>query len=199
MGIDNSEVTGGINAFALGVESVNPDAKIYVKVTNSWFDPTLEKQAAEALLDMGCDVIAQHADTTAPQMAAQARGVWGVGYNSDMTKDAPQAHLTAPIWNWGVYYTQAVKAAMDGTWKCENYYGGLAEGFVDISPLSDNCAPGTKEAIDAARQKILDGFKIFEGDLYDNQGNQVCKAGESISDADITGAMNWYYKTVEVK
>ena len=199
MGSDNSEVTGGINAFALGVESVNPDAKIYVKVTNSWFDPTLEKQAAEALLDMGCDVIGQHADTTAPQMAAQARGAFGVGYNSDMTKDAPQSHLTAPIWNWGVYYTEAVKAAMDGTWKPENYFGGLAEGLVDISPLSDNCAPGTKEAIDAARQKILDGFKVFEGDLYDNQGNQVCKAGEFISDADITGGMNWYYKTVEVK
>lgn len=199
MDINNSEVTGGINAFALGVESVNPDAKVYVKVTNSWLDPTLEGQAAEALLDMGCDVIAQHADTTAPQMAAQNRGVWGVGYNSDMTKDAPSAHLTAPIWNWGVYYTAATKAAMDGTWTGENYYGGLAEGFVDISPLSANCAPGTQEAIDAAKQKIIGGYKIFEGELFDNQGNQVCAAGEFISDADITGAMNWYYKTVEVK
>lgn len=199
MGIENSEVTGGINAFALGIESVNPDAKVYVKVTNTWFDPTLEGQAAEALLDMGCDVIGQHADTTAPQMAAQNRGVWGCGYNSDMTKDAPTAHLTAPIWNWGVYYTKAAKAAMDGTWTGENYFGGMDDGLVDISPLSANCAEGTQAAVDAARQKILDGFKIFEGDLYDNAGNQVCKAGEFISDADITGAMNWYYKTVEVK
>ena len=199
MDVKNSEVTGGINAFAMGVESVNPEAKVYVKVTNTWFDPTLEGQAAEALLDMGCDVIAQHADTTAPQMAAQNRGVWGCGYNSDMTKDAPKAHLTAPIWNWGVYYTKAAKAVLEGTWTCENYFGGMDEGFVDISPLSDNCAEGTKEAIDAARQKIVGGFKIFEGELYDNQGNQVCKAGEALSDADITGAMNWYYKTVEVK
>lgn len=199
MGIDNSEVTGGINAFAMGVESVNPDAKVYVKVTNSWFDPTLEKQAAEALLDMGCDVIAQHADTTAPQMAAQAAGVWGCGYNSDMTKDAPQAHLTAPIWNWGVYYTEATKAAMDGTFKAVNYFGGLKEGLVDISPLSENCAEGTQDAINAAKQKILDGFKVFEGELVDNQGNVVCEEGSSLSDADITGAMNWYYKNVEVK
>jgi basic membrane protein A len=199
MGVDNSEVTGGINAFALGVESVNPDAKVYVKVTNTWFDPTLEGQAAEALLDMGCDVIAQHADTTAPQMAAQARGAFGCGYNSDMTKDAPQAHLTAPIWNWGVYYTKAAKAVMEGTWTNENYYGGMDDGLVDISPLSANCAPGTQEAIDAARKKILDGYKIFEGSLFDNAGNEVCKAGEFISDADITGKMNWYYKTVEVK
>jgi basic membrane protein A len=199
MPVDNSEVTGGINAFALGVESVNPEAKIYVKVTNTWFDPTLEGQAAEALLDMGCDVIAQHGDTTAPQMAAQNRGVWGCGYNSDMTKDAPSAHLTAPIWNWGVYYTEAAKAAMDGTFTGENYYGGLEDGLVDVSPLSENVAEGTQAAIDAAKQRILDGFKIFEGDLFDNQGNQKCKAGEFISDADITGAMNWYYKTVEVK
>jgi basic membrane protein A len=88
---------------------------------------------------------------------------------------------------------------MDGTWTGENYYGGLAEGMVDISPLSANCAPGTQEAIDTAKQKILDGFKIFEGDLYDNKGNQVCKQGEFISDADITGKMNWYYKTVVVE
>lgn len=200
MDVTNSEVTGGINAFALGVESVNPDAKVYVKVTNSWFSPDLEKQAAEALLDAGCDVIAQHCDTTAPQLAAQSRGAFGCGYNSDMTTDAPQAHLTAPVWNWGVYYTKAAKAVLEGTWDGSNYYGGMDDGLVDISPLSDNCAEGTKEAIDEARAKILDGsFKVFEGELYDNEGNQVCAAGEVISDADITGAMNWYYKTVEVK
>ncbi|MBE7010974.1 MAG: BMP family ABC transporter substrate-binding protein [Ruminococcaceae bacterium] len=200
MGITNSEVTGGVNAFAMGVESVNPDAKIYVKVTESWFSPDLEKQAAEALLDAGCDVISQHCDTTAPQLAAQSRGVWGVGYNSDMTKDAPQAHLTAPIWNWGVYYTKAAKAVLEGTWDGANYYGGMDDGLVDISPLSENCAEGTKEKIEEARAKIMDGsFKVFEGELFDNAGNQVCKAGEVISDADITGAMNWYYRNVEVK
>lgn len=199
MGVENSEVTGGINAFALGVESVNPDAKVYVKVTNTWYDPTLEQQAAEALLDMGCDVIAQHADTTAPQLAAEARGVWSCGYNSDMTVDAPAAHLTAPIWQWGVYYTKAVQAAIDGSWTGENYYGGMDDGLIDISPLSNNIAEGTVEAIDAAKQRILDGFKVFEGELTDNQGNQVCAEGEFISDADITGAMNWYYKNVVVQ
>ncbi len=196
MGIENSEVTGGINAFAMGVESVNPDAKIYVKVTNTWFDPTLEQQAAEALLDMGCDIIAQHADTTAPQLAAEARGVWSVGYNSDMTVDAPAAHLTAPIWQWGAYYTKAVQSVIDGTWTGENYFGGMDDGLIALSPLSDNVAEGTKEAIDTAKENILNGFKVFEGELIDNQGNQVCAEGESISDGDITGAMNWYYRNV---
>ena len=196
----NSEVTGGINAFAMGIESVNPDAKVYVKVTNSWFSPDLEKQAAEALLAMDCDVIGQHCDTTAPQLAAEAKGVWGCGYNSDMTKDAPKAHLTAPIWHWGVYYTKAAKAAMEGKWTNEDYFGGMDDGLVDISPLSENCAEGTKEAIDAARAKIVDGSnKIFAGELFDNRGNQVCKEGEVISDEDITGNMTWYYRNVEVK
>lgn len=196
----NSEVTGGINAFAMGIESVNPDAKVYVKVTNSWFSPDLEKQAAEALLAMDCDVIGQHCDTTAPQLAAEAKGVWGCGYNSDMTKDAPKAHLTAPIWHWGVYYTKAAQAAMEGKWTNEDYFGGMDDGLVDISPLSENCAEGTKEAIDAARAKIVDGSnKIFAGELFDNQGNQVCKDGEVISDEDITGNMTWYYRNVEVK
>ena len=197
MGKDNAEVTGGINAFAMGIESVNPDAKVYVKVTNTWFDPTLEKQAAEALLDMGCDVIAQHADTTAPQLAAEERGVWGCGYNSDMTKDAPKAHLTAPIWKWGAYYTAAVKAVIEGNWTNENYFGGMEDGLVDISPLSENCADGTAEAIEAARKRILDGYKVFEGDIFDNEGNQICKEGEFLSDSDITGGkMNWYYRNV---
>ena len=199
MGKDNSEVTGGINAFAMGIESVNPDAKVYVKVTNSWFDPTLEQQAAESLLDMGCDVIGQHADTTAPQLAAEARGVWGVGYNSDMTKDAPAAHLTAPIWNWGAYYTSAVQSVIDGTWTGENYFGGMEEGLVSISPLSDNVAEGTADAINAAELKILGGFKVFEGNIVDNEGNQICTEGNFLSDSDITGKMNWYYKNVVVQ
>jgi basic membrane protein A len=127
---------------------------------------------------MGCDVIAQHADTTAPQLAAEARGVWGCGYNSDMTKDAPKAHLTAPVWKWGAYYTAAVKAVIEDKWTNENYFGGMADGLIDISPLSENCAEGTAEAVEAARKRILEGFKVFEGDIFDNEGNQVCKAGE---------------------
>ncbi len=215
MGSDNAEVTGGIDAFAMGVASVNPTAKVYVKVTNTWFSVELEKQMAEALLDMDCDVIAQHCDTAQPQLAAQARGVWGCGYNSDMTKDAPKAHLTAPIWHWGVYYTKAVKEAMEGKWTNENYFGGMDDGLVDISPLSDNCAEGTKEKIDAARAMIKDGtFKVFEGklmtfngneavltsaDITDNAGNVVCKADEVLDDATITGKINWYFNNVEVK
>lgn len=200
MDSSNSEVTGGINAFAMGVQSVNPDAKVYVKVTNTWFDLTLEKQAAEALLDAGCDVITQHQDTTAPQLAAQERGVWSIGYNSDMSKDAPQANLTSAIWNWGVYYTKAAKEVLEGKWTNENYFGGMDEDFVGISPLTSLVADGTSEKVDAAMAKIKDGsFKVFEGELKDNKGNVVCNSGEVLSDKAITSEMNWYYENVEVK
>ena len=201
MGKENSEVTGGIDAFAMGVYSVNPDAKVYVKVTNSWFDPEGETAAAEALLAEGCDVIAQHCDTPNPQTAAEKAGKWGVGYNSDMSKDAPKATLTSTVWHWGVYYTEAVRQAIEGTWTPTNYFGGMKEGLVDIAPLSaDLCADGTQAKIDEAKAKMLNGsFNVFDGVIETNEGTTVGTEGGTLSDADITGNLNWYFKTVTVK
>ena len=200
MGQENSEVTGGINAFAMGAYSVNPDCEVYVKVTNSWFDPEGETQAAQALVDLGCDVIAQHCDTPNPQTVAEQNGVWGVGYNSDMSKDAPGAVLTSVMWDWSVYYTYAVQSVIDGTWTGENYFGGMADGIVDIAPLSDICAEGTQEAVDAARKQITEeGFNVFDGVIETNDGSTVGEEGSTLSDSDITGNMNWYFKNVVVK
>ncbi len=200
MGQDNSEVTGGINAFAMGAYSVNPDCEVYVKVTNSWFDPEGETQAAQALVDLGCDVIAQHCDTPNPQTVAEQNGVWGVGYNSDMSKDAPGAVLTSVMWDWSVYYTYAVQSVIDGTWTGDNYFGGMSEGLVNIADLSDLCAEGTQEAVDAARKQIVEeGFNVFDGVIETNDGSTVGEEGSTLSDADITGNMNWYFKNVVVK
>lgn len=200
MGQENSEVTGGINAFAMGAYSVNPDCEVYVKVTNSWFDPEGETQAAQALVDLGCDVIAQHCDTPNPQTVAEQNGVWGVGYNSDMSKDAPGAVLTSVMWDWTVYYTYAVQSVIDGTWTGENYFGGMVEGLVNIAPLSDLCAEGTQEAVDAAKAQITEeGFNVFDGVIETNDGSTVGEEGSTLSDADITGNMNWYFKNVVVK
>ena len=197
---ENSEVTGGCDAFAMGVYSVNPDAEVYVKVTGSWFDPEGEKQAAEALIAEGCDVIGQHCDTPNPQLAAEEKGVWGVGYNSDMSKDAPKAVLTSTVWDWSAYYTAAVQRVIAGEWNGQNYFGGMADGLVAYSPLSDLCEEGTAEAIDAVQQKIMSGeWDVFTGPIEDNQGNVVCAEGEKLDDATITGGINWYFKNVTVK
>ncbi len=201
MGSENSEVTGGIDAFAIGVASVNPDAKIYVKVTNSWYSPTEETNAAKALIAEGCDVIAQHCDTPNPQLEAESAGVWGVGYNSDMIKDAPGATLTSVEWHWGAYYTQAVQQVIDGTWNCENYFGGMSDGLLDISDLNSAlCTDEMQTKVDEARNEILNnGFNVFDGVLETNDGSTVGEEGSTLDDATIKGGINWYYKNVEVK
>lgn len=199
MGMDNGEVTSGINAFAMGVASVNPDAKVYVKVTNSWYDPEGEGSAAKALIDSGCDVIAQHCDTANPQLEAEKAGVWGVGYNSDMAIEAPKAVLTSVMWDWSVYYTKAVQNVIDGTWvpgeKIENYFGDMADGLVGLAGLSDLCAEGTAEKVQEAQDKIVSGeWDVFDGktELEDNEGNM-----HTLEGADY-GSCNWYYKNVEL-
>ena len=199
MDSSNSEVTGGIDAFAIGVAAVNPDAVIYVKVTNSWYDPVKEKSASRKLLDMGCDVMAQHCDTPYPQTMAQERGCYGIGYNSDMEKDTPDSCLCSVIWNWSAYYTSVVESIIDGTYNGENYYGGMEEGLVDITRLADFCVEGTEEKVAEERAKILSGeFNVFDGEIETNTGEIVGSQGSTLDDGTITGGINWYYKNVKV-
>lgn len=199
MDSSSSEVTGGIDAFAIGVSSVNPDAVVYVKVTNSWYDPDAEKAATEELLAMGCDVMAQHCDTPYPQTLAQDKGVYGIGYNSDMSKETPDSCLCSVIWNWSAYYTSAVESVIDGTWDGSNYYGGMEEGLVEITALADFCAAGTQEKVDEATAQILSGTcNVFDGELETNTGEVIGTQGTTLEDAVITGGINWYFKNVVV-
>lgn len=192
-----SETGGGIDAFAMGVESVNKDATVHVKVTNSWYDPEGEAQAAKALIDDGCDVIAQHCDTPNPQLAAEAAGVYGVGYNSDMSKDAPKAVLCSVMWDWSAYYTWAAEQVINGTWTGENYFGGMSEGLVKISDLADFNDPEAAAKIEEAQAKMLDGsFNVFDGVIETNEGTTVGEEGKTLDDATIQGGIDWYYKNV---
>ncbi len=193
------EVIRGINAFTLGVQSVNPNATVSVKWTDTWYDPTLEKNAATALLNDGCDVIAQHQDTTGPQIAAEEKGAFAIGYNSDSSKAAPKAYITAPIWNWGVYYVDQVQKILDGTWKPENYWGGLKEGVVDLAPLTENAEAGTKEKIEEVKAKILDGsFKVFAGPILDQSGAVKVAEGAEMTDDEQLNC-KWFVKGVNGK
>lgn len=212
MGSENGECTSGIDAFAMGVASVNPEATVEVKVTNSWYDPEGEGQAAQALIDDGCDVIAQHCDTNNPQIAARDAGVWGVGYNSDMTAEVGESVLTSVVWNWGAYYTAAVQNVIDGTWTpgvhVEDYFGSMADGLLNITDLSEEAAEGTQEAVDVARAAIEDGsFDVFTGTYTDAAGNTVgcdgvmeCNDGTTLEvDGMNYAAITAYYKNVVVK
>ena len=198
-GTQNSEVTGGINAFALGVEKANPQAKIYVKVTHSWFDPMGEATAARSLISMGCDVIAQHCDTANPQIEAERAGVWGIGYNTDMSFDAPGAVLTSVQWHWGAYYISLIQSLINGSFTTTPWYGSLKDGIVALSPLSGitNWEPETIRLLEEERQRIESGaFDVFSGILETNDGRLMGKAGENFSDDEIRNGINWYYRTV---
>lgn len=193
------EVVRGINAFTLGVQSVNPDAVVKVKWTSTWYDPEKEKSAAIALLDEGVDVIAQHQDTAGPQQAAEERGAYSIGYNTDMSAAAPNANLTSAVWNWGPYYVDQVKAVMEGTFTSHSYWEGMTDGIVALSPLTANVAEGSQEAVDAATAAILDGSEyIFEGPIYDQAGELRVDEGVKMTDEEML-SFDWFVKGVEGK
>ncbi len=193
------EVIRGINAFTLGVQSVNPDAKVLVRWTHTWYDPAKEKEAAKALLDEGVDIIAQHQDTAGPQQAAEEVGAFSIGYNTDMQDKAPNAYLTSPVWNWGQYYVEQVEKIMDGTWETHSYWGGLKDGIVDLAPITELATEDAKAKVEEARAQIEDGsLKVFAGPIKDQEGNIKVEEGKALTDEEMLN-MNWFVEGVEGK
>lgn len=194
------EVIRGINAFTLGVRVSNPNAKVKVVWTNTWYDPAKEKDAAKSLLDVGADVIAQHQDTPGPQQAAEERGAFGVGYNTDMSAFAPKAHLTAPIWNWGVYYVDVVKRIQAGQWKTEQYWGGMKDGVVDLAPIASFVPAEVRNQVEALKADFKSGSKdvfwVFRGPLKDQTGAVKVPEGKSMTADEILN-MDWFVEGVE--
>lgn len=191
-----AECIRGINAFTLGVRTVNPDATVEVVWTSTWYDPATEKQAAIALLDNGCDVIAQHQDTTSPQQAAEERGKWSIGYNCDTSDVATKSYMTAPVWNWGPYYVDQIQKVLDGKWKAENYWGGMEDGIVALAPLTKNAPEGAQAVVDEWTEKIKSGeFKVFQGPIKDQSGNIKVPEGTVMTDAELL-SFDWFVEGV---
>lgn len=194
------EVIRGINAFTLGVRSVNPAATVKVIWTNTWFDPQKERTAAEALLDAGADVLAQHQDTAATALAAQDRGAYAIGYHVDMAPQAPEAILTSAVWNWGAYYTAAVQSVLDGTWTNTPYWGGWKDGVVDLAPVSSVVAADAQTTAADVAQKFINGeasiTTVFTGPINDNTGTEKLAAGQSLSDEELLG-LSWFVEGVD--
>jgi len=193
------EVVRGINAFTLGAQSVDPSVIVKVKWTHTWYDPATEKEAAKALISEGVDVVAQHQDSAGAQQAAEEAGIFSIGYDSDMKDKAPNAYMTAPVWNWGPYYVKEVKAIMAGTWKSEQYWGSVTDGIVGLAPLTKNAPVGAQAAIDKAKAEIESGKqKIFVGPIKDQTGAIKVPAGSAMSDKDMLN-FDWFVKGVEGK
>ncbi|HHC07469.1 MAG TPA: BMP family ABC transporter substrate-binding protein [Actinobacteria bacterium] len=192
------EVIRGINAFTLGVREVNPDAVVKVVWTNTWFGPPEEKEAAEALLAAGADVIAQHQDTTEPQKAAADAGGFSIGYDSDMRAFVGDTVLTSPIWNWGVKYVDIVRQMLDGTYEGGyQYWGSMADGIVDLAPLSPLVDADTAALVDEKKAAIVAGdLDVFCGPIVGANGNTVVEAGKCLTDGEML-SMDWFVDGVE--
>ncbi len=190
------EVIRGINAFALGVQSVNPKATVRVVWTKTWYDPATEKEAAKSLLDVGADVITQHQDSPGPQEAAEEKGVYSIGYNSDMSSFAPKAQLTAAIWNWIPYYEKVVKSVENGTWKSSSDWPGIGEGIVGLAPFGKMVPQALRDEVAAAKADIIAGkIKVFAGPIDDQKGAVKIAAGAVATDKQLLG-MTWFVKGV---
>jgi basic membrane protein A len=172
------EVLRGINAFTLGVQEVNLDAEVQVVWTSTWFDPPIEGTAAQSLLDAGADVIAMHQDSAAPGQAAEADGAGWVGYNTDMTEFAPNAWLTAAIWDWGPFYLATVNQVIDGTWASEAVYGTMADGMVALAPFGDSVDQATQDLILERESEIKAGAFVVFPDPIINQAGESQPLGD---------------------
>lgn len=176
-----TEVVIGINAFTLGAQSVNPNVEVKVVYINSWYDPALERAAGDELVAAGCDVIAQHCDTTGPQVAAAEGGKYSIGYNFP-NNVAPDAFLTAPIWHHEVYLIDRIQKVLDGEFVPENYYGNMANGYVALDDMTDLVPADIQEKVLAKKAEIVAGeFAPFSGLIEFNDGTIMCEAGHSMT------------------
>jgi basic membrane protein A and related proteins len=191
------EVLQGINAFTLGMRSVNPKATVKVVWLNAWFDPPKEREAAMALFNQDVDVIAFHTGSTAVMVAAQERGKMAVAYHSDMRKLGPDAQIIAVTHQWGDYYTSRVRAALSGTWSSGNVWGGIQDGMIRVGEFGPKVPKAVQEEV-LAKQRLVGTGKLqpFTGPITDNEGKAVLPAGQSLSDAQILN-MNYLVHGVQ--
>ncbi|WP_426358252.1 BMP family ABC transporter substrate-binding protein [Pseudocolwellia sp. HL-MZ19] len=193
------EVLRGINAFTLGLRSVKPDATVKVVWVNSWFDPGKEREAADSLIDQGADIITQHTDSPAPLQAAEAAGIYAIGYHSDMSAYGPKAHLTAAVHNWHEFYAKRVQQVLDDTWKSEDVWQGISSGMTTLSPLNKAIPASVVAEITELTNKISKGdLHPFTGPIKDQAGKEILAAGEVMDDKTLL-RMSFYVEGVEGK
>ena len=192
------EVVQGINAFTLGMRSVNPAATVRVVFLGEWFNPPREREAAMTLMNQGAEVLAFHTGSTAVMTAAQERGKLAVAYHSDMRKVAPDAQVVAVTHLWGDYYTRRVKAVLDGSWKSGRVWGGVKDGMIRVDGFGSK-VPAAVQAEVLARQADMAAGRLqpfaTKADVRNNEGQVVMAAGQSLSDAEILN-MNWLVEGV---
>jgi simple sugar transport system substrate-binding protein len=195
------EVLQGINAFALGMRSVDPKAEVKVVWLNAWFDPTRERDAAMTLFNQNVDVVTFHTGSNAVMVAAQERGKMAIAYHSDMRAVAPDAQIAAVTHRWGDYYTARAKAVLDGSWKSGGVWGGVKEGMIRVGDFGPKVPQAVRiEVLNAQKAMERGQLQPFRASvaIRDNEGHEVIAKGETLSDEKIRG-MNWLVAGVQGK
>lgn len=194
------EVIQGINAFTLGMRSVNPKATVKVVWLGAWFDPPREREAAMTLFNQGVDVIAFHTGSTAVMSAAQERGKLAIAYHSDMRHVAPDAQLLAITHQWGAYYTQRAQAVLDVRWTSTSLWGGVKEGLIRVDSFGPKVPKKVAAEVLARQRDIASGklqpFAAGKLPILSNTGRPVIAAGEALTDAQIL-TMNYLVAGVQ--
>ena len=198
------EVIQGINAFALGLRSVNKDAEVSVIWVNTRYDPVKEADAAKVHIAEGADILAQHTDSPAMLQTAEKAGVFGFGQSSDMKAFAPKAQLFSSVNNWGPYYVSQIQTLMDGSWTtgdgpdhwAGNTWAGMADDFLVLTQF-ENMPADVATAAQKAADDIKSGAnKIFTGPIRDNTGVEKVPAGKTLNDGELFTTLDYYVEGV---
>lgn len=190
------EVVRNLNAFALGAQSANPHVEVRPVWIFAWFDPPVERDAAQALIDAGADVVARESDSVEPDKLAQEQGVYAIGYNAVNADIAPDALLTAPIWNWQVIYEKKARDLAAGSWTNAPIWWGMAEGVLDLAPVAEFVPTDVRAAVEETQAGILSGsFRLFCGPIIDNVGTERVPAGVCMDDPALLG-FDWLVEGV---
>jgi len=167
------QVIRGLNAFALGAASVNEDVSMKVRWTNTWFDPPKEQEAANALIDEGVDVMAQHQDSPAAVRAASDAGIWATGYDAPMADFAGENYLTSPVWHWEVFHNPTLESIRSGSWESDFYFDGLESGIVALSDWGPEVPEDVKSEVAATREGIVNGdVDVWGGSKFEGEGDE---------------------------
>jgi simple sugar transport system substrate-binding protein len=201
------EVIQGINAFGIGLRSVNPKAEVSVVWVNSWYDPVKEADAAKVLIAEGADILAQHTDSPAMLQTAQKAGVHGFGQASDMKAFAPKAQLFSSVNNWTPYYITKIQQILDGKWStgdgpdhwAGNTWLGMADDYLVLSPFENMPADVAKAATKAAADIKSGKNKIFTGPINDNSGTLRVPAGKTLNDGELFTTLDYYVEGIKGK
>ena len=188
-----AEVVSGYTSFFLGARSVCESATMDVTFTGSWYDETLEKEGATKLIDGGCVLLSQHADSMGAPTACENAGVPDVSYNGSTIESCPETFIVSSRIDWVPYYEYAIQAAQNGEAIEADWTGDLETGSVQLTEINENvAAEGTAEAIEEAKAKLIDGsLQVFDTSTFTVDGKAVTEYDADVdTDPEFKGDTN---------